>query len=70
MAVSAALVVLGYFEMPKEDVPDESIWGHPARLEEWFEAVEQRRNSGMVPIDEEPQDMEMTSNSLLDDLRE
>ena len=54
--MSAALVVLGYFELPDNEQPDEKIWGHPERLEEWFEAVKQRRESGMEPIsyDEEP----------------
>lgn len=60
-------MVLGYFELPKDEVPDENIWHHPQRIEEWFEAVEQRRDTGMRPI-EEAEDVDMTGNALLRDL--
>lgn len=56
-------MVLGFFELPDEEQPDATIWGHPQRLEEWFEAIKQRRETGMEPIsyDEEP---DMTRNEL------
>ncbi len=56
--------------MPDDDIPDESIWGHPKRLEEWFEAVKQRRSHpGMEPItDDESGDM-MRNELVPDDLR-
>lgn len=62
-------MVLGYFEMPKNEQPDENIWHHPERLEEWFEAVERRRESGMQPIDE-GEDTDMTQNALARELME
>lgn len=63
-------MVLGYFESgTADDVPDESIWHHPERLEEWWEAVKQRREKGWedVPaaVDEEDG---MTGNALVNDL--
>ena len=39
-------------ELPEEDVPPEEIWHDSARIEEWFEAVKHRRESGMEPIDD------------------
>ena len=44
-------------------MPDESIWHNPERLEEWFEAVKQRRESGLEPV-EQAEDAEMTGNEL------
>jgi hypothetical protein len=51
-----------------DDVPDERIWHHPERLEEWFEAVKQRQQHGFESVpgaDEEPG---MTGNALVRDL--
>jgi len=59
--------VLGYFELPEDEVPDEDIWHHPARLEEWFEAIKQRRESGHQAIDE-PEDVDMTGNEFTREL--
>lgn len=56
--------MIGYFELPKDEVPDEAIWHHPQRLEEWFEAVEQRRRTGMEPVDD-AEESDMTGNELL-----
>lgn len=44
-------MVLGYGELPEAEVPDENIWHHPERLEEWWEAVKQRREHGLEPIE-------------------
>lgn len=52
--------------MPDDEVPDESIWHHPERLEEWFEAVKQRRERGLDPIDR-AEDVDMTGNELTRD---
>ena len=62
-------MVLGYFELPDDEQPDASIWGSPERLEEWFEAIKQRRETGMEPIsyDEEPDDG-FTRNELTAEL--
>lgn len=54
--------------LPDAEVPDENIWHHSKRLEEWFEAVKQRRENGLQPI-EEPQDSDMTENQLAKELR-
>jgi hypothetical protein len=46
-------MVLGYFELPDDERPDELIWHHQERLTEWFEAVtERRKNPGMYPVDD------------------
>ena len=66
IAISAGLTVLGYFELPSDEVPPEDIWHHPQRLEEWFEAVKQRRKTGMQPIGDEESDM--TGNALTREL--
>ena len=55
--------MLGYFELPENEVPDEDIWHHASRLEEWFEAVKQRRENGHQPIDD-AEDVDMTGNEL------
>lgn len=68
MAISTALQVLGYFELPKAEVPDENIWHHPERLEEWWEAVEQRRKDGLQPVDS-ADDGDMTQNEFARGLR-
>lgn len=54
--------MLGYFELPENEVPDENIWHHSTRLEEWFEAIKQRRETGHQPI--EADDADMTGNEL------
>lgn len=56
--------MLGYLELPEDEVPDESIWHHPMRLEEWFEAVKQRRERGLEPVDR-ADDAPMTGNELV-----
>lgn len=54
VAISAALRVLGYQELPEEDVPPEEYWHSEDRLSEWFASMKQRRKSrasGMESID-------------------
>jgi len=68
MAISTALQVLGYFELPEDEVPDESIWHHPVRLEEWFEAIKQRRESGMRPIEDTADEADWATNELTREL--
>ena len=63
VAITAALQVLGYFELPDDEVPDENIWHHSQRLEEWFEAIKQRRENGLQPVDE-VEDADMTGNEF------
>lgn len=59
--------MLGFFELPEDEVPDESIWHHSERLEEWFEAIKQRREHGLQPIDE-AEDTEMVGHELAREL--
>ena len=68
--MSAALVVLGYMELPKDEVPPEEIWGHDERLQEWFKAVEKARQSGekMPSQDEEEIPANWLGNELTKDL--
>lgn len=60
--MSAALAVLGFLELPEEEVPPELIWHHDSRMEEWWEAVkENRKNPGSAaPMEDVPQ----TENEL------
>lgn len=53
-------------ELPEDEVPDEKIWHHPERLEEWFEAIKQRREHGFEPIPQDDEDM--TGNELTREL--
>lgn len=55
-AVSHALMILGFFEMPEEDRPPERIWKIPRLLNDHFEIVRNRREAkskGMEPIDDD-----------------
>lgn len=65
LAISEALAVLGFLELPSEDQPDPSIWHHRERLDEWFAGAKQRREDRangltMTPIGED--EPGMTSN--------
>lgn len=60
------MTVLSYFEMVDDERPPQNIWHHQARLEEWFEAVKQRRETGHRPI--EAEDADMTGNQLTREL--
>lgn len=55
-------------ELPRDEVPDENIWHHSQRLEEWFEAVRHRREHGMEPI-AQADEVDMTENELARELR-
>lgn len=60
-------MVLGFLELPEEDVPDQSIWHHEVRMEEWFEAVRERhRNPDQGPPMEE---VPLSSNELAEQYR-
>lgn len=51
-----------------EDIPDERIWHHPERLEEWFEAVKQRQQHGFEAVPSADEETGMTGNALVRDL--
>jgi hypothetical protein len=61
-------MVLGFFELPEDEVPDEAIWHHEHRLEEWFAAIKQRRESGMRPVEDEPAEAGWAKNELTEQL--
>lgn len=61
--------MLGYLERPEDEVPDEKIWHHPEKLEEWFDAVKQRRENGMQAIESDPDEWG-DQNELTKGLRE
>lgn len=42
-AVSAAMSVLGWFELPEDQVPPEEYWHSPDLVDEWFKAVKARQ---------------------------
>lgn len=42
-AISAAMTVLGWFELPEDDVPPERYWHSTDLLDEWFAAAKRRR---------------------------
>lgn len=42
-AVTAAMGVLGWFELPEDELPPEKYWHSTELVEEWFEAVKRRR---------------------------
>lgn len=47
-------MILGFFELPREEQPPERIWRHPELIETHFETVRSRREAnsrGMEPID-------------------
>ena len=56
------MTVLGFMELPEDDVPPEEIWHDAQRIEEWFEAVKSRRESGMEPVNDQADSAPMLSN--------
>jgi hypothetical protein len=44
--------VLGFFELPDDERPPETMWHHQERISEWFEAVtERRKNPDMQDVE-------------------
>ncbi len=63
-------MVLGFFELPPDQIPPSKYWHSVEHLKEWFEAVEQRRAdkaAGYTPIEA---DEDMTENELARGLRD
>lgn len=47
MAIEHALIVLSWFEnLPKEEQPPEYLWEDSEGLEQWWKAVEDKREDG------------------------
>lgn len=62
-------MVLGFFDLPEDDIPPQNLWHSETHLREWFDTVEQRhkdRAQGFQPIDDEP---DMMENELARGLR-
>lgn len=59
--------MLGFLELPEDDVPPELIWGHETRMEEWFEGVKERRANPNAdpPMEEVP----LSKNELAEQYR-
>lgn len=58
-------MVLGYAELPEAEVPDENIWHHAERLEEWWEAVKARReNPELQPVEDDNTPGDWQQNEL------
>lgn len=74
VAITKALILLGYMELPDDDQPDEKIWNHPEKLEEWFDMVKERRkNPNMEKVPNSPEEywegQEYDQNELTAGLR-
>lgn len=68
-AISTALQVLGFIELPEDEVPPEKIWHHDERMTEWFQAVKERREArskGQEPIPDVEADM--TENEIVQEV--
>lgn len=64
-------MVLGFLEMPKDEVPPEKYWHSTEMLKEWFAGSDQRRKdraAGHTPIDD-GDDENMMDNELAAGLR-
>lgn len=63
-------MVLGFFELPTDQVPPSKFWHSQQHLQEWFDAVEQKRSdkaAGFTPIEA---DEDMMENELARGLRD
>lgn len=59
--------MLGFLELPKEEVPPELIWHHDSRMTEWWQAVEDNRKTpGSASRDVE---VDQTENELAKEFR-
>lgn len=59
-------MVLGFLELPEDEVPPELIWHHDSAMQEWWEQVkENRKRPGEAPM----QDVPMTKNELAEQYR-
>lgn len=54
VAVTAALTVLSFSELPTDEVPPRNIWHHDERMKEWWASVKQRRGVGSSGSGGEP----------------
>jgi hypothetical protein len=65
--LTQSLTVLGFFELPEDEIPPEEMWHHQERVKEWFEAMKERRkNPDMEPVDSF--DVPVMKNEALKDL--
>lgn len=53
--------MLGFLELPEDDVPPELIWHHDSQMAKWWEDVKfRRKNPGAEPLE----DVDTTDNEL------
>lgn len=60
------MTVLGFLELPEDDVPPELIWHHDERMKEWWDEVKAKRNRPAEPALE---DVPTTDNELAEEYR-
>jgi hypothetical protein len=66
-AISHALTVLSWFELPEDDQPPEHIWSDAEAVNDHFTMVRERhKNPGLESI---PEGGEMMQNALTADLK-
>lgn len=72
IAITKALTILGYFELPEDESPDESIWNHPEKLDEWWEQVKSARDEkyGNTSKNESWEDVDMDENEYSKEIKE
>lgn len=62
---------LGFYELPEEEQPDELIWNHQERLDEWFKQVKEDRKhpNKKKAHDEEWEDVDLDQNEHTAELK-
>lgn len=58
--------MLGFLELPEDDTPPENYWHSREMLQDWFEAVKQRREDRFSGggMSDDAADEEMTGNEM------
>lgn len=69
MAVSKAMQILGYFEMPEDEQPDASIWNQPEKLDAWWDEIKAARNDPNKKSKIEWESADLDQNELTKDYR-
>lgn len=67
-AVKMALVYLSFDELPKEERPPREIWDQGDKLDDWFKAVEKRREEKYGKDGDSPGEIEDPVQNQASDL--
>ncbi len=62
--------MLGFLELPSDQVPPEKYWHSSKHLKEWFESVEQKRKDRAAGFETIEDDEGMEENELAKGLRD